>query len=290
MLRSMTGYGSAQVLAEGVDYGVELRSVNGRYFKASIRLPELLTAGEADIEKRLRERLGRGSVQLTVRIRVKSAAAAYTVNTAVLQRYLEQARSVIGDDARVDVGTLLGLPAVCEPPEADDLCEATGEALFRAIDEAIDALLAMRRDEGRALQADLFDQCDAIEAQLARIEPRTRQVVADYHQRLLARVNDLVAAAKLTVSESDLLREVAVFAERSDINEEIARLRSHLEQFRRTADQEDAAGRKLDFISQEMLREANTMGSKANDAEIARAIVEIKTAIDRIKEQVQNVE
>ena len=290
MLRSMTGYGSAQVLAEGVDYGIELRSVNGRYFKASIRLPEIWAGGEADIEKRLRERLGRGSVQLTVRMRVKSAAAAYTVNTEVLQRYLEQAQAAMGDNARVDVGTMLGLPAVCEPPEAEDLCQATREAMFGGIDDAIEALLTMRRQEGEALQADLFDQCETIDAQLARVEPRAQQVVADYHQRLLARVNELVSAAKLKVSESDLLREVAVFAERSDINEEIARLRSHLEQFRRTAEKEVAAGRKLDFISQEMLREANTMGSKANDAEIARAIVEIKTAIDRIKEQVQNVE
>ncbi len=290
MLRSMTGYGSAQVVAEGVDYGVELRSVNGRYFKASIRLPELWAGGEAEIEKRLRERLGRGSVQLTARMRVKSAAAAHTVNAEVLRNYLRQARAVLGEEARVDVGTMLALPAVCEPPEAEDFREATGEALFGALDEAIDALLTMRRDEGRALQADLLAQCDAIEAQLARIEPRTTQVVADYHQRLTARVNELVAAARLTVSEPDLLREVAVFAERSDINEEIARLRSHLEQFRRTTDGDEAPGRKLDFISQEMLREANTMGSKANDAEIARAIVEIKTAIDRIKEQVQNVE
>ena len=187
-------------------------------------------------------------------------------------------------------GELLGLPGVCEPPAPDEICQTTGDALFGAIDRAIDALLAMRRSEGEALQADLLGQCRAIETQLARIEPRTGQVVADYHQRLLGRVNELVNAAKLKVNEADLMREVAVFAERSDINEEIARLRSHLDQFRQAAEGEEAAGRKLDFISQEMLREANTMGSKANDAEIARAIVEIKTAIDRIKEQVQNVE
>jgi len=289
MLRSMTGYGSAQVMVEGVDYAVEVRSVNGRYFKASIRLPDPWIGAEADIEKLLRDRLHRGTIQLTLRMRLQSEAAAHTVNTAALARYIEQARDALGADARIDVGPMLLLPGVCEPPAAEDICERTRDALWAALEQAVDALLAMSRHEGEALHADLMNQCETIDRQLEIIEPRTHHVVADFSQRLLARVNELVATAKLTVSEQDLVREVAVFAERSDVNEEISRLRSHLGQFRQAADRQDQAGRKLDFISQEMLREANTIGSKANDAEIGRAIVEIKTAIDRIKEQVQNV-
>jgi uncharacterized protein (TIGR00255 family) len=285
----MTGYGSAQTLIEGIDYAVEVRSVNGRYFKASIRLPDVWTGAENDIEKMLRDRLHRGTVQLTLRMRLQSEAAAHNVNTAALAKYIEQARAALPADARIDVGAMLLLPGVCEPPMCEDICDRTRDALWQALEQAVEALLVMSRHEGEALHADLANQCEVVEQQLGLIEPRTEHVVADFSQRLLTRVNELVNTAKLTVNEQDLVREVAVFAERSDVNEEIARLRSHLDQFRQAAAQQAQAGRKLDFISQEMLREANTIGSKANDAEIGRAIVEIKTAIDRIKEQVQNV-
>ncbi len=290
MLRSMTGYGGAQALVEGVDYGIEVRSVNGRYFKASIRLPEVWAGAEAEIDKLLRAKLSRGSVQFSLRMRLASEAAAYSVNVAALQRYVDQAREALGADATLDAGAMLMLPGVCEPPSSEDICDRTRQGLWAAIEEAVNALVEMRRIEGESLQADLMTQCDAIATQLEVIVPRTSCVVEDFNKRLLARVNELVNSAKITVSEQDLTREVAVFAERSDINEEISRLRSHIDQFRQVCQQTEQAGRKLDFIAQEMLREANTIGSKANDAEIGRAIVEIKTAVDRIKEQVQNAE
>jgi uncharacterized protein (TIGR00255 family) len=159
-----------------------------------------------------------------------------------------------------------------------------------AIVQAIDALLEMRRREGAALLADLATHTHAVRESLEKIEARKQRVVENYQQRLLARVQELTRSAELSLGATDLMREVALFAERSDISEEVARLKSHLDQFARACQQEDQAGRKLDFISQEMHREASTIGAKANDVEISQAIVEIKSSIDRIKEQVQNVE
>lgn len=289
MLHSMTGYGAATAHVAGVDYTVEIRSLNNRYFKASIKLPELWSAVETDVEKLLRERLGRGSVNFSLRMRMGDESAAYVVNAVALRQYVQQAQAALGDDARLEAGSLLALPGVCVPPMADDIVERSWPTLQETVQQALAHLMDMRVREGQGLYEDLMRHCQGIEDQLKIVEDRKLTVVADYNQRLLARVNELTQAAQLKVSESDLIREVAVFAERADISEEISRLRSHIEQFRRISQAEEAGGRKLDFISQEMLREANTIGSKANDAQIARAIVEIKAGIDRIKEQVQNV-
>ncbi len=290
MLRSMTGYGGATAQIEGVDYAIEIRSVNGRYLKANMKLPEMWSHFEANIEKMLRKALHRGSVNFSLRMKMRSEAAAYTVNPAALKAYIEQARSVLPDGANIDLGSMLQLPGVCQPPESEQLCDRSRPVLVEAIGEAIGKLVEMRQREGEALHADLLSHCDDIERQLAVIVPRKDTVLADYRDRLLARVSSLINSAELTLGEQDLIREVAIYAERSDISEEIARLRCHIEQFRQVAGARKSDGRKLEFIGQEMLREANTIGSKSNDAEIARAIVEIKGAVDRIKEQVQNAE
>jgi uncharacterized protein (TIGR00255 family) len=290
MLRSMTGFGGTALQIEGIHYAIEIRSVNGRYYKASIKLPEMWSHAEAQIDRMLRERLYRGSVTLVLRMRMEDAAAAYSVNLGALRRYVEQAQAALPPGASLEIGSLLLLPGVCQPPAADEIAERSWPALQAAVTQAVDQLLAMRRSEGEALYADLVAQCDAIARHLATVEARKDIVLADYHRRLANRVNELVNTASITVNQQDLVREVAVFAERSDINEEVSRLRGHLEQFCQVCRDEEQGGRKLDFIAQEMLREANTMGAKANDGEIARAIVEIKGSIDRIKEQVQNAE
>ena len=155
---------------------------------------------------------------------------------------------------------------------------------------AMDGLVQMRQSEGLVLQEDLLKNCDVVAASLARVAARSPQVVRDYQRRLATRVEELTCGTDVPVARESLATEVAIFAERSDIAEEIVRLSGHLAQFRQSVSSNEPAGRKLDFIAQEMLREANTIASKSNDAEIAREVVEIKTAIDRIKEQVQNVE
>jgi uncharacterized protein (TIGR00255 family) len=293
MLRSMTGFGSAAGEAAGVSFAVEVRSVNNRYFKPVVRLAEGLSGMEADVDKFLRSRLTRGTVTLAVRMKLPEELAAYGVNSGVLQRYLEQLRPLEVDanpTLRIDLGSMLQLPGVCEPPEVADLVERVRGGLMGLLTTAVDDLVAMREAEGGALKADLESQCGAIASHLDAVAARAPLVVREYHERLAARVRELTDAGNVKLDEADLAREVAVFAERCDISEEVVRLRGHLEQFGEALGSPEPAGRKLDFIAQEMLREANTIASKAGDADIARAVVEIKTAIDRIKEQVQNVE
>jgi len=293
MLRSMTGYGSARGEADGVAYDVEIRAVNHRYLKVIVRLPDVWSAAETEIEKRLRREIRRGSITVSVRMKVTDDKAAYRVNAAALNRYVDQLRQLEVDanpTMRIDLAALLQLPGVCESPSYEDLCEQTRDTLMSVVDEAVNDLAEMRKREGQALADDLLANCEAVQASLAVVTERAGTVVEDYHGRLQERVAQLMEAAKLELDADSLGREVAVFAERCDVAEEISRLTGHIEQFRLNVASEEAAGRKLDFIAQEMLREANTIGSKASDTDISRAVVEMKTAVDRIKEQVQNVE
>jgi uncharacterized protein (TIGR00255 family) len=191
----------------------------------------------------------------------------------------------------IDLASLVNLPGVCSEPrdEADEI--AVHGAIIRQITvKGIAKLDEMRRREGESLFKELMKHLTVIKTSLATIAERAPMVVDDYHKRLTQRVNQLMQKAELRVNENDLIREVAVFAERADIAEEIQRLSTHLTAFEEACHTGEHAGRKLDFITQEMLREANTIGSKANDATIAKHCVEIKGAIDRLKEQVQNVE
>ncbi|UCD27632.1 MAG: YicC family protein [Planctomycetota bacterium] len=292
MIQSMTGYGESQHSDGEVDYALEIRSLNNRYFKANIKLPEHISAFESEVEKLLRNRLSRGSVSYNLRMRNTSADAAMDINTAALEKYLVTLNQMpISEHVRIDLGSILALPGVCQPPEIDDAkLERQWEMIKQMTDQALEGMVEMRKKEGQVLRDDLHDQCQYIRGHLESIAGRAPEVLKDYHEKLLQRVNELISSAKLQLELDDIKREVAVYAERCDINEEISRLKSHLEQFENMFNSDEPAGRKLDFLSQEMLRETNTIASKANDADIAHYIVEIKGAIDRIKEQVQNVE
>lgn len=292
MILSMTGYGDAQHMEDGVGYTLEIRSLNNRYLKQSIKLPEHLQFLESEVDKLLRTRVVRGTLNYTLRVRDTSAQAAYEINVAALQAYLTQLNSVkASGPVSVDLATVLGLPGVCQPPELDDAQrEHQWKVVHTLTSHALDKLITMRAEEGRALREDLLKHTAGIRCELSAIAERSPTVVTEYLKRLTQRVNELVGQAKLRLAEQDLAKEVALFAERCDVSEEISRLTSHLEQFDKLCDSKQHAGRKLDFLAQEMLREANTIGSKSNDSDIARHIVEIKALIDRLKEQVQNVE
>jgi uncharacterized protein (TIGR00255 family) len=293
MIVSMTGFGDATAEREGTHYAVEIRSLNNRFFKPVIKLPETVSGLEPELESMLREALGRGSITYILKMRSDSAEAAYHINIPALKAYLEQLREVKGlhDFVQIDLAGLMQLPGVCQEPrdETDEIARH-GPVVRELTTKAIAKLDAMRRREGEGLFAELMKHVNLIAASLKEIGARAPFVIEDYHRRLSQRVNQLMAKAELHVDQKDLIKEVAVFAERADIAEEIQRLTSHLEAFEQACRTGEHAGRKLDFIAQEMLREANTIGSKANDATIARHIVEIKGAIDRVKEQVQNVE
>ena len=293
MIVSMTGFGDAAAERGGTHYAVEIRSLNNRYFKAMIKLPETISGLEPELETMLREKLGRGSIAFILKMRSDSAEAAYHINTQALKAYLEQLQQVKGLDrlVTIDLAALVQLPGVCqEPRDESDEIERHGPVVRELSAKAVEKLNAMRAREGQALFTELMRHVNAIGSNLAEIAKRAPFVIDEYHKRLSQRVSQLMSKAELRVNEVDLIKEVAVFAERADIAEEIQRLTSHLEAFEHACREGEHAGRKLDFIAQEMLREANTIAAKANDAEVARRIVEIKGAIDRVKEQVQNVE
>jgi uncharacterized protein (TIGR00255 family) len=247
------------------------------------------------LEPILARRLNRGSVVLTVRFSDASADAAAKVNAKALRQYLEQLRSAAGDDEaglRIDVGGLLSLPGVVISDTGEALIERARPELLRLVDEACTRVLVMRNREGETLHDQLHKHRREIAERLAVIARRAPEVVVQYRQRLRERIDALLAESSSALRDEDLIREVAVYAERSDITEEVSRLQGHLEQFAEIIDaaDEEPSGRTLDFLSQEMLREANTIASKCLDVEISREIVEVKGDIDRIKEQVQNVE
>ncbi len=290
MLRSMTGFGTASRRDDGMSCLVEIRSVNNRYLKPHVRLPDQLQGLEADIDAALSRRLTRGSVTVTVKYSDTSATAAASINTEALAAYIEQLRSI--DASPVDPSNLLSLPGIVVSDTGIDLMERIGSVVMELVAEACDGVLAMRTREGAAVQEDIEQHLNRIEEHLGNVETRAPHIVEEYQKRLHQRMSALLSDVGKSVRDDDLLREVAVFAERADIAEEIARLKGHLQQFRDLLGDADGEpmGRTLDFLSQEMLREANTIASKCLDGEVSRRVVEIKGSIDRVKEQVQNVE
>lgn len=296
MVRSMTGYGDASATMDGVHYFVEVRALNNKYFKATIRLADALQGLESEFEARLREKISRGTVTLTARSTDTSASAAYTINIEALERYMAQLGQLEmgrGSGGRVDPASLLQLPGVLQPPaDEEDRLEKAKRVFLPLLDKAVSALIAMREREGKVLVEDLRSHQEYISERLGLIAERAPGVVADYQLRLKTRIETMLKQADATVETGDLIREIAVYAERTDIAEEVKRLGAHLDQFAALISGTDGKpiGRTLDFLAQEMLREANTIASKSPDAAISRSTVEIKGAIDRIKEQAQNIE
>ena len=293
MIRSMTGHGAASCEHEGMHISVELRSVNNRSFKATVRLPDSMSALEGELEAWLARRIQRGSVSLTVRLGDGTARSAGRINVQALQAYLQQLQQVAGAaGTRVDPGMLLGLPGVVSDDGGAAIAAAAKPVIERLLEEACGSLFRMREQEGRALGELLRSLGEVIEARLQEVRMRAPEVSRLYGERLKARMSAMLAESGISAREEDVLREVATFAERADIAEEIERLGGHLAHLRTLLDPSNAEplGRTLDFLSQEMLREANTIASKASDLEIARRVVEMKTAIDRIKEQAANAE
>ena len=293
-LLSMTGFGDARDERDDHALSAEVRTINNRHFKLNLRSTEGYAALDARIEAVVREYVRRGTVNVNIRIRHMSAAEDYRLNTDVLENYIDQLQKLSAKrnfDEKLRLESLANLPGVIEQlsseaHDPDDVWPLLEPTLRRALA----AMTAMRETEGAALGADLKAQCAVVEHSLANIYTRSPQVMEGYRQRLQDRVGEALAKFNVTIEPVDMVREVCVFADRSDISEEIVRLRSHLIQFTQALQSAESAGRKLEFICQEMGRETNTIGSKANDAEISHEVVEIKTALERIREQIQNVE
>ncbi len=296
MLCSMTGYGEAVHQSDLLHLAIELRSVNNRYLKVSLRATEPYNLLEAEFEKVVRRLIRRGTVQVHLRVQRQSSPQDFQINPVALRSYVEQIRGLasqlgLADGGQALLGQVLALPGVV--PEAVGAAlhlEEEWPLLERVLDQALARLQAMRQEEGRAMAQEMLQHRDHIGQELEKIRARIPTVASAYRDRLLERVRALLNELDVEIDRSDLIKEVAIFAERSDIAEEVVRLASHLEQFQDILNEPESAGRKLEFLTQEMFREANTIGSKASDVDISRHVVEIKGTLEKIRELVQNVE
>jgi uncharacterized protein (TIGR00255 family) len=292
----MTGYGEASYQSDALSLAIELRALNNRYLKVSLRAAEPYNLLEPEFEKVIRRTVRRGTVQVHLRCQRQASVGDYLINAAALRSYVGQLRSLceefgLRDRGEVLLSQALALPGVVPEPGLMSLnLEEEWPLVERVLEQALARLQAMRQEEGRAMAQELLQQRDHIGGQLAQIRERMPGVAAAYRDRLLERVRALTAELDVQIDRSDLIKEVSIFAERSDIAEEVVRLASHLEQFQEIMNEPESAGRKLEFLTQEMFREANTIGSKAGEVEISRHVVEIKGALERIRELVQNVE
>lgn len=292
MLKSMTGFGTGRARAGEEEISVEVRAVNHKHLEVKVRLPRELSALEPAVLRAVRARCARGAVEVAVRRSTGTASGSVpTVDPAMARAWREALRAVARAVDMADVPTtaqIAALPGVIRMEEPlTDLGVAEG-ALDRALAEALEAVAAMREGEGRALEADLsarLGRVASLAAEVAELAPRT---VEAYRARLHERLAELLKGAP--VDEARLVQEVALFAERTDVAEEATRLQAHLAAFRGFLAASEPAGRRMDFLVQEMHREVNTTGSKSQSTEISTRIVDLKAELERIREQVQNVE
>lgn len=295
MIRSMTGFGRAGFSVADVAFEVEVRTVNHRHLDARIRLPRSLAALEAEVKRQVQGVMVRGKVDLNVAYAGQSGATQLEVDAQVASEYITAGRQIgaaHGLDPDVDVAALLALPGVARFGEPGLPEEEVLEALGAGVASALAAADAMREAEGKALARELEGRLETVLSLVAFFEERS-QIVGDSIREKLKKRSEQLAAETGLVDDARLHQEIVIAADRLDITEELVRLRSHVDQFRAILGESQsgvAVGRRLDFLLQEMGREANTIGSKGNDAPIAHQVVELKTELERIREQVQNVE
>lgn len=291
MISSMTGFGAADGAVGAARASVEIRTVNHRFFSPNLKLPSAFARWEGEIRELLRQKITRGHVTLTARVD-REAALGPVIDEARLAQYaatlkeLQKKLELVGE---VDLATILRLPDVIMAP-SDEVDPAAGQALAGIVGKAIDNLIEMRRAEGAQLSTFLVERVQAVEERLARIEKRAPIRLKEQHERVKRTVGELIGGAG--ADPQRIAQEVAILADKLDVAEEIDRFRSHLNAFRDTvrSNTSEPVGKRLGFILQEMVREANTIGSKASDAPILEDVIAIKEELERLREQVENVE
>ena len=292
LIKSMTGYGRAVEMINGREFAVEVRSVNNRYLDCSVRLPRMLSFAEDAVKQAVKAAVSRGKVDVFISVRSEGGEEAQiSLNTTVLEGYITAMRRMVteyGVRDDVSASSLARLPEVLtvEKPQVDEDQLLTD--LMQTVEKALAGYDAMRRTEGEALDRDLRSRGVTILELVSQVEAGNAQTVIDYRARLEAKLREVLE--KTAIDESRILTEAAIFADKVAVDEETVRLRSHLQQMNTMLDTGGAIGRKLDFLLQEMNREANTIGSKCTDVRLARIVVEIKAELEKIREQTQNIE
>ena len=292
MVKSMTGYGRAEETFNGCTITVELRSVNNRYLDCNVRIPRLYLFAEEAIKSRVQSSISRGKVDVFVTLDSAGAERVQvSVNRPVADGYyaaLKQLAEEYGLAGDISVSLLSRFPEVLLAEKAEEDVEQMARDICSVLDRALADFDEMRAREGERLKADILSRAAAIEAKVALVEARSPQTVAEHRAKLEARMNEVLANTQLDPAR--ILTEAAIFADKVAVDEETVRLRSHTEQLREMLSKGGATGRKLDFLIQEFNREANTIGSKCSDLEISSHVVDIKAEIEKIREQVQNIE
>ena len=292
MIKSMTGYGRAVETSGSREFTVEIRSVNNRYLDCGVKLPRAFSFAEDAVKQAVKASVSRGKVDVFISVANNGEAdTRITLNRPVLEGYLEAMRQMCGDYGVADdisASTLARMPDVflIEKAEVDE--EALKQALLSAVEKALVAYDAMRTVEGQAMERDLLSRRETILSLVARVEAGSPETVREYRSRLEAKMKEVLESA--AIDESRILTEAAIFADKIAVDEETVRLRSHLDQMESMLKTGGAIGRKLDFLLQEMNREANTIGSKCSDVKLARIVVDIKAELEKIREQTQNIE
>ena len=292
MVKSMTGYGRARQTLNGRDITVEVRSVNNRYLDCTVKVPRTYIFAEDAVKARVQKAVSRGKVD--VFITIDAAAADETVvavNEPLARGYYEaltRLKDIFSLEDGLNAVTLAKFPDVLTITKAEEDLESVAADICAVLDEALAAYNAMRTVEGGKLREDIAGRADTIEAVVGKVEERSPQTVAAYREKLLARMQEVLQST--AIDESRILTEAAIFADKIAVDEETVRLRSHLSQLRTMLESDQPIGRKLDFLIQEVNRECNTIGSKCNDLTIAQDVVNMKAEVEKIREQVQNIE
>ena len=292
LIKSMTGYGRAVETVNGREFTVEIRSVNNRYLDCSVRLPRILSFGEDAVKQAVKKAVSRGKVEVYISVHSENGEETeVTLNRPVLEGYLTAMRQMVADFGVADdisVSTVSRLPEVflVEKPELDE--QQLLLDMMQVVNKALESYDTMRCTEGQALDADLRSRGQTILEFVSQVEQGNAQTVVDYRARLESKLREVLA--NTAIDESRLLTEAAIFADKVAVDEETVRLRSHLQQMNTMLADGGAVGRKLDFLLQEMNREANTIGSKCTDVNLARIVVDIKAELEKIREQTQNIE
>ncbi|MDE7261988.1 MAG: YicC family protein [Oscillospiraceae bacterium] len=296
MVKSMTGYGRARQTLNGRDITVEVRSVNNRYLDCTVKMPRAYIFAEDALKTLVQKSVSRGKVDMFITVESKGAEeTVVTVNEPLAKSYmaaLEKLMELPEGGGRVKgkyaVTDLARMPDVLTVTKAEEDLESLSADLCAVAKEALAAHASMREAEGNKLAEDILGRLDTIEAITARVEERSPQTVAEYREKLLVRIKEVLQST--TIDEGRILTEAAIFADKVAVDEETVRLRSHLSQLREMLRGGEPIGRKLDFLIQEINRESNTIGSKCSDIQIAKDVVELKAEIEKIREQVQNIE
>ncbi|HLL71037.1 MAG TPA: YicC/YloC family endoribonuclease [Pyrinomonadaceae bacterium] len=294
-MKSMTGFGRGSAAGENFNVSVDLKTVNNRFLDVHLRTGAELSSLENTIRRRIGEELSRGRVDATI-VLDRTSEVAYEMNRPLIAGFIQAMRSVQEEFSLAgepDINVLARMPNALQPVRDGNLTDAMKEGVERAVGEALAELNQMRGAEGEALAAEMHARLDEIERQVPVIEAVAADLVETYRARLQRRISELLARDGLEIVELDqgrLAQEVAYLADRSDISEELARLHSHVKQFREIIDSEGDTGKRLDFLLQEFNREANTVLSKSTDMTIKEAALAIKAEVEKLREQVQNVE